>query len=378
MVCSSGYDQNGKRKKRTKTVKCKNKSKARIELAKFITEIEAGEYIAPEKMVFGRFVEEWMNKYALKDLAPTTIAAFNTHLQNRILPYFSHMRLDQIKTIHIINYLASLEKAGRKDGTGKPLSSSTIEYNHRVLRNIFQRAVDWQLIKSSPVASVKKPKVTQKEVQVYNEADVIRLFKCLQGERAMWRMLISLAVTGGLRRGELLGLEWKHIDFEKSTIQIKQTVSHANGEYVVREPKTANSRRTISIPGALIEELKSYKKNTNRERIQAGELWEGGEHYFLFSSWNGKPLYPSSVTTWWRSFTKRNKLSHIKFHALRHTSATLLINKGVHAKTISSRLGHADIRTTMNIYGHALQEADQVAANHYDSLFEGKQKTDTK
>lgn len=102
---------------------------------------------------------------------------------------------------------------------------------------------------------------------------------------------------------------------------------------------------------------------------RAGDKWEGSnEHFFVFSTWNGKSYYHTSHGTWLRRFLKRKKLKPIRFHDLRHTSATLLINKGVHAKTISNRLGHADIRTTMNIYGHALQSADQLAANTLNSI----------
>ncbi|WP_237716603.1 site-specific integrase [Brevibacillus sp. CF112] len=97
--------------------------------------------------------------------------------------------------------------------------------------------------------------------------------------------------------------------------------------------------------------------------------------HYRNGSWNGKPLYPSSVKTWWSRFTKRHKLKYIRFHDLRHTSATLLINKGVHAKIISERLGHANILTTMNIYGHALRSADQEAAKHFESLFDSQPKS---
>jgi integrase len=200
---------------------------------------------------------------------------------------------------------------------------------------------------------------------------------CLAKEKIMWRVLIKIAITTGLRRGELLGLEWKHIDLDKGTIQVKQTISYANQEYIIKEPKTKNSVRTVTIPESIIPEIKKYKSVWNRDRLQAGDLWEGGVYQFLFTSWDGKPLYPSSVGTWWRRFIKKHGLKYIRFHDLRHTSATLLINSGVHAKIISTRLGHADIRTTMNIYGHSLQEADKEAANHFENLFEGgKQKRD--
>lgn len=188
--------------------------------------------------------------------------------------------------------------------------------------------------------------------------------------------MISLALTTGLRRGELLGLEWKYVNFENGTIDVRQSLTFVKElGYLVKEPKTKNSVRIVSIPPSLIPDLKALKIESSKDRMKSEELWEGGDRFFVFSSWNGKPLYPSSVKTWWSRFTKRHNLKYIRFHDLRHTSVTLLINKGVHAKIISERLGHANILTTMNIYGHALRSADLEAAKHFDSLFSNPQKS---
>jgi integrase len=119
----------------------------------------------------------------------------------------------------------------------------------------------------------------------------------------------------------------------------------------------------------LIPLFKKLKRQKTEERIKAEELWEGGQFIFVFSSWNGKPLHPSSVKTWRKRFTARKELPYIRFHDLRHTSGTLLLNQGVHMKTISARLGHSNILTTMNIYGHALESADREAANKFELLF---------
>ncbi|WP_374187291.1 tyrosine-type recombinase/integrase [Priestia aryabhattai] len=377
LVYSLGFDPNGKRLKKTKTVKGITKREAQKLLAQFITEIEAGEYIAPEKMRFSAFVEEWKSKYAETHLSPNTLVTYLLHLKNRIIPYFGEMKLDQIKAMHILNFLKSLETEGlRKDGKAGTLSTSTIEYNHRILKNIFNRAVEWQLIKKNPMENIKKPKRIQKETSVYDSSEAELLMSCLQKEEMMWNVIIKIAITTGLRRGELLGLEWKYVDLEKGTLQVKQALSYVNRKHIIREPKTKNSIRTVTLPEALVDELKKYKSAWNRKRLKASDLWEGGQYQFLFISWHGKPLHPSSITTWWRRFVNRHKLRYIRFHDLRHTSATLLINSGVHAKTISSRLGHADIRTTMNIYGHALQEADREATKHFDNLFTNNKKRD--
>jgi len=370
LVVEAGYDANGKRIKKTKTVKVSTKREAEKELAKFVMEVEAGEYIAPEKMTVAAFIDEWKDKYAKRELSPKTLENYLIQINNRIIPKFGHMRLDQIKPLHIVSFIRELEDNGeRKDGKEGKLSSGMIEYIHRVLKNIFNRAVEWKVIKTSPMESIKKPKVEHTEMSVYDEEEVQLLFAALEKEDLMWRVMITLALTTGLRRGELLGLEWKYVNLEEGTIDVRQSLTFVKETgYLIKEPKTKSSVRIVSIPSSVIPDLKALKQQSIEDRANAEELWQGGDRFFVFSSWNGKPLYPSSVKTWWSRFIRRHNLKYIRFHDLRHTSATLLINKGVHAKIISERLGHANILTTMNIYGHALRSADQEAAKHFDTL----------
>lgn len=372
LIVEIGYDANGKRIKRTKTIKGVGKREAEKEMAKFIMEVESGEYIAPEKMTLATFVDEWKEKYAKRDLAPKTLENYLIQINNRILPEFGHMRLDQIKPLHIITFINKLEGEGiRNDNREGKLSSSMIEYIHKVLKNIFNHAVEWKVIKKNPMESLKKPKVEQEEMSVYEEEEVQLLFIALEKESLMWRIMVTLALTCGLRRGELLALEWDNVNFEESYIYIKQSLSYAKETgYVVKEPKTKNSKRKVSVPLSLIPDLKELKKLAMKDRMKAEELWEGGERFFVFTSWHGKPLYPSSVKTWWSRFTKRHALRYIRFHDLRHTSATLLINQGVHTKIVSQRLGHAKTSTTNDIYAHVLLSADRETAKHFDSILQ--------
>jgi integrase len=379
----AGKDSKGKYIRRTRTIKVEDpallKTTKRLqdyindEYSKFRQEVEAGEYIAPEKMTFAAFVEEWKAKYGVKHLQPATLEGYMSHLKNRIIPVFGQFRLDSIKTIQIVNFVDGLQREQRQDGSTAVISSATVQYIHRVIKNVFSRAVDWKVIKSNPVAGVKKPKAVHKQMEVYNNEEVEQLFNALAKETQHWRMFVTLALITGLRRGELLGLEWKHVDTDKGTIDVCQALTFSHDQrYTVKEPKTANSKRIVTLPTPIIPELKAFKKECNKDRMKTEELWEGGAHFFVFTAWNGKPLNPSSVTLWWGRFMKRAKLKHIRFHDLRHTSATLLLNQGVHAKIISSRLGHSNISTTMNIYAHALREADQAAADTFNSLFTPK------
>lgn len=371
-IAEVGRDADGKRIKRTKTVRYPKKptnSQLEKDLAAFVTEIESGTYIAPEKMTFADFVELWSSKFVDKELELKTRENYLLHARNRILPYFGHYRIDKIKALHIVEFLDELSDDGsRKDGKAGTLSPASVVYIYRVLRSIFTKAIDWKVIKDNPMGSIKKPKEPKtRKMNVFTDDDVADLFQALENESYPFRMLVTLALTTGLRRGELIALEWKHVNFEKGILEIEQSIPiFKDGQPHIKAPKTGMVRK-VSLPQSVVEDLKEYRRHMNKERQDIMERWEGGENLFLFCSWNGKALAPNRPTKWWTSFFERNpQLRHIRFHDLRHTSATLLINQGVHAKIISERLGHSKIATTMDIYGHVIESADQAAASKFE------------
>lgn len=380
LVVETGYDAKGKRLKKYKTIKVTDpnmlKTTKRLkdflqdELLKFKIEVEAGEYITPEKMTVEAFVKEWDIKYAIKHLAEKTLYTYRSHLKTRILPTFGHLRLDQIKPIHILSFLDSLTADEARLGYRKgKLSTGTIEINHRVLKNIFSRAVEWKLIKQNPVATIKKPSVRHKDIVPYDETEVAELLLALQGEPFHWRVMITLALTTGLRRGELLGLEWHHINWENGVISVVQSVPTSTGGIAhVKQPKTKNSIRKVALPRSMLEVMIEYHNYKLEERKTVDDGWNGREYSFVFCHPDGKAFHQEGPYQWFRQFLKRTGLRYIRFHDLRHTSATLLINQGVHAKIISERLGHGNISTTMNIYGHALRSADQAAADKFEAI----------
>ncbi|MGG3798027.1 tyrosine-type recombinase/integrase [Metabacillus fastidiosus] len=381
LVVEAGYNAKGKRIRRTKTIRIKDpallKTKKKLndylndELVKFKIEVESGEYIAPEKMILKDFISEWEQKYAEKELGEQTLANYLGHIKNHIIPSLGHMKLEQIKPLHIINFINDIK---RKKNDGE-LSSGTIENIYKITKNIFERATEWKIIKENPVASVKKPKV-QKTVRtdVYDEKEIEQLFVSVQNEPIYWQVFASLALAAGLRRSELLGLEWKNVDFETGVIDVVQViVKGKSGRPVIKEPKTKNSKRKVSLPQSVVEELRRYHLHWKKEKLSVGDDWLAKDNEFVFCREDGLHYHPQTPTAWWIRFTKKANIRHIRLHDLRHTSATLLINQGVHAKIISSRLGHSNIGITMDIYGHALQSADQQAAEKLDSLFKKRE-----
>lgn len=374
LTVSLGLGADGKYIKKRKTVKAKNKTEAKLKLAAFITELEAGEYIDPSNIKFGQFVQVWRDKYATRKLAPKTIEMYDYQLEGHILPLFRNRKLDEILPIHITDYLQSLETK-RNDGKEGGLSTSTIQKHYNILQSIFKYAKKNNLIKHNPVENAEKPTVRYKPGDVYDSEELIQLYHLLSKEQNTQQVLIiKLALNTGMRKGEILALQWDDIDFTTNTIHVRHSLSYtkANG-YELKDPKTKGSNRKVAPPKKLMDELKKhiYKKKT--DRMESKELWEGGKHYFVFSSDLGKPLHQNVPSKWWSRFIERvNKnlkdqdmptLKKIRFHDLRHTAATSLINKGADPHSISKRLGHANIKTTFNIYGHYLEEADQRIAD---------------
>lgn len=381
LVVEAGKDSKGKRRKKTKTIRVDEKllktpKKLRehldLELAKFRIEVEAGTYIAPEKMTFESFITEWEEKYArTKDgLAPLTLKTYKHHLSNHILPVFGHKRLEEIKPIHIVTFLSDLRKPGaRKDGRGEVLSSGTIEYIYRVLRNVFNRAADWRVIPIHPMEGIKKPTVETEEREFYTQAEAQEVLLALREVSPMWRLFIYTAILGGLRRGEILALEWTDVDFDNATISVNKSISLTiNGQAVIKEPKTKKSKRTVEMPSWYIEELKTYKKHWNQEKLLRGEDWEGRDYQFIFHAGYGKPLYHTQPYKWWTEFCVKHNFKRVSFHELRHSHFAILLENGVDLKTIQERAGHASFKTTTDIYGHVADTLKRDAANKLEIL----------
>ncbi|MCQ6275796.1 site-specific integrase [Bacillus sp. V3B] len=365
-----GYDAQGNMIRERKTVKAKSPTEAKKKLTLFEAEILNGHYLKTENMTLNAFYKEWLEKYANDALTPDTRQNYINILQKRIIPKYGHMKLADIKTIHIVNFMNDLTKDDRRlDGKEGKLSPSSIANCYRAFNNVLSRAAEWKMIKENPASSVKPPKIKVKKSDVYSKEELNELFTKLESYPFHWRVLVLLATSTGAREGEIAALEWKHIDDKKGTVLIEQSLTEVIGEGVKLKSTKNERNRVVSLPAPLLDMLKTLKAKRNAEKLAIADIWEWKDHYFIFSNELGKPIRPDSISQWWARFIKKNNLKKIRFHDLRHTSATLLINEGVHAKVISERLGHADISTTMNIYGHVLAEADQTAAAHFDTFF---------
>lgn len=382
LVVDAGWDANGKRIRRTKTIRVDDPALLKTtkklqkfledELYKFKLEVEAEEYIKPEKMTLDQFIErEWIPKYASDpdNLSPLTFKTYKHHIKNHISPALGNKYLSDIKTAHLVTFINELKKPGaRKDGRGDTLSSYTVIYIYNVLRNIFNIAKEWKFIKSNPMDGVKKPKKEKRKMNFYDADEAKEVIKCLFKESMMWRMFILGSLLGGLRRGELIALEWPDVNFEKGYFYIRKSISLVeNGQAYEKETKN-DEDRIVYMPEWYMEELKKYHKEWKKQRWENNSIWEGGEREYLFHSGTGKPLYHTTPTSWWNDFVKRHGLRKIRLHDLRHSSATLLIEAGAHLKAIQERLGHKQYQTTADIYAHVTKRVSRELADKFDAF----------
>lgn len=255
-----------------------------------------------------------------------------------------------------------LEKLFDAIGDDKGLSTATIKQHHAVIHSALQKAVEWQLLFANPADRVRPPKVHRKEARHLNEEQSMQLLNALQEEPLKYQVLVFMDLVTGMRRGELMALKWSDIDLDKNIIEVKKAIGYVPGKgMAVKQPKNESSIRNIAIPPSLATLLKYYKLEQNKERALAGNLWNDND--WIFTRWDGQLMHVDTVSGWFPEFMKRHGLESVNFHAVRHTAATLLINKGLNVRALSARLGHANTSTTLNIYSHALQSADQHAAD---------------
>jgi len=254
-----------------------------------------------------------------------------------------------------------------------PLSDQSVKHHHRLISSILTYAVQDQCLISNPAFRMKPPKVDKKEAAHFEEDMAEYMLSLLDEEPLKYKIMVYLAFYSGSRLGEVSGLEWSDVDFENNYLRVCRASQYLPGEGIfTKDPKNESSKRVIAMPGLVMDLLKQYKVWQNEERLKCGDRWE--DHNRLFTKWNGKPIFPTTPSTWYREFRRKHDLPDVKFHGLRHTNASLLIGQGVNVQTVATRLGHTKASTTTSIYSHFLKRPDQEAADKLQNLF-NKNKT---
>ena len=262
----------------------------------------------------------------------------------------------------------TLEKAFDIEKSTESLSVKTILEHHRLISTVLAQAEKESLVPFNVAGRAILPKAEKKDVNYFQPEQVAAIRDALELEPIKWRTITHLFLITGARRGEILGLKWDKVDFEANRIHICNSVLYAHDIGIYEStPKTATSKRFITLPPETMQLLRQYRAWQREERFRLGEYYQ--DQGFLFAQDNGGPMNPDSVTDWLGKFSKRHGLPHVNPHAFRHTMASMLYFNGVDSVSISKRLGHSQVSTTANIYAHVMEEADQRNADILSEIF---------
>ena len=315
---------------------------------------------------FEDFARQWFKEYAEIRLKQRTVEGYH-QMEKRIYKAIGHIRLDKLTTRHIQQFIVDLCSAEREDGrnrNGGKLSTKTIKLYKSMISTICDYAVKMQMIPANPCRNVTIPRVITPEKEFYTieEAQqMLDLFRNEPDSNFKYVCFYTLAVYTGFRLGEMLGLEWKDVNFETNVISVNRTClySKAKGGLYTETPKTQQSRRSLKVPQGVIDVLLRWKELQNVQRQRVGSKWIETDR--IFTKWNGLTLDRSAPGYFYKQFCERTGMRYVTTHSMRHLNASLLINAGVDVKTVQSCLGHSTATTTLQIYAHSFQTAQAAA-----------------
>ena len=357
---SCGYGVDGKQRNQYKSYKPEpGMTKRQIEKEMqrqailFEEDCKRGQITAAVK--FETFAEQWFEEYAKVNLRPTSYARMK-QLTKRVYPAIGHKRLDKITARDIQKFITDMLTNGRNLNNGKPLSRKTAVHHLSFISDVFSYAVRMGMLCDNPCRRVFVPKQEQEEKQIYTIEQVKILYENLKSEPMKYQAYLLLSIYSGYRRSEMLGLEWKDIDFEHDLIHVRRTSQYTSEKGIYTDTtKTRKSKRVSKMPASIMNLLRQFKADQNEEARRLGTKWEDYDR--LFTKWNGAPMNPQTPFEWLQGYCERIGIPFRNIHSLRHLHASLLIFEGVDVVAVSEDMGHSVVGTTLNLYSHMFQEA---------------------
>jgi integrase len=337
----------------------------------------SGANLAAERLTVAQFLERWLADIVSHRNKPRTVDGYTQIVRQHLIPHLGRHQLDQLTPEHVQAMLNTLASEGLKYHTLRNIRAA--------LRRALNQALRWQYVQRNVATLVDVPRQTNTteddesndqgtfSIQPLDEQQARALLAAVAGHRLepLYRVALSL----GLRRGEVLGLRWVDIDFERATLRVTGALQRYRGKLERTSTKTTASTQPISLPPVLLASLRRHQEAQERERAAAGERWQ--ERGLVFTTRLGTPIEPRNLIRHFKSVLKRAGLPQsVRFHDLRHSCATLLIAQGVHPRVVMEILRHSQISTTMNTYAHVLPRLQQDATAKIEALLDETGETD--
>lgn len=323
----------------------------KVDAERYLVSLESdklrGRYADPR---LGRTkLTDWLTEWqsTRTNLSPATRLRDEASIRNHVIPKLGNVAIGQIQPVHVAQWVAALDAKG--------LAPATTRKAYQLLSAALRSAVDNGLIPLSPCRNVKLPRLQNPEMRIL-EPDEVKILADTIDER--YRAMVLTAAYSGLRFGELCALRTERFDALRKTVRVEESLSEVRGEFYFKAPKSDASRRTISVPGFLVEKLAQHLATY----LDSSEL--------VFTAPEGGPIRRTNFRRRvWIPAVEASVGEPCTFHDLRHSHAALLISQGEHPKVIQERLGHASIKTTLDTYGHLFDGLDEAAADRLDEVW---------
>lgn len=325
-------------------------------------------HVEPTRITVGWYLRDWCDQVE-HQLKPSTVRGYRDIITNRVVPQLGDLRLVELTSADLARLYKQLRTSGGRKNKG--LSETSIQHTHVTIRKALEDAVRGahgpRLLVRNPADDVSRPKRGHTEMQTWSAEQVAQFLAATRDDRLGAAYL--LAVLTGLRRGELCGLRWDDIDLAAGQLAVRRARVAAGYEVSEGTPKSGRAR-TVAISTATIAALRRHRAR------QAGEQLAWGAAYVdsgvVLTRENGEPLHPQTLSQAFERRVAHLGLERIRFHDLRHTSATLALHAGVHPKVVQERLGHASIGITLDIYSHVTKGMQEAAAAELDRVVFGR------
>ncbi len=322
---------------------------------KMVENHESSQYPQCE-MLLHKFLLQWINSRKI-DLRPKTVYQYEKLIKRYIIPRIGNFKLKEIDFNTMEGFYNELLKS--------EVSIRQIRYIHAVLHSAFKKAIRSGLLSRNPADGVAIPRLQSKEMKVLDESQVSLFLIAAQYSRHY--ALYHLAIATGMREGEILGLRWDDLEWHSGTLHVCRQIQSIPGKgNVICEPKTKSGIRSIKFGEGLLHALREHKHRQELEIQEAGNRWLYNN--LIFPSTRGTPLNISNLRKDFQRTLKKAGLEIIRFHDLRHTAASLMLNHNIPAIVVSKRLGHSKTSTTLDIYGHLLTGMQGEAASLMDQI----------
>jgi integrase len=337
------------------------KRTAQTECARLVANLQGGAYVEPSKLSLGLYLDKWL-VHINPLVTPKTFERYSGIVANNLKPAFGGIIVTKLLPMHISEAYAKALTSGRRDGKGG-LSARSVHHFHTILKQALGQAVRWRILPYNPADAVEPPRVERGTMTTYDLAQTGSLLNATRGTRMF--VPAMLAVLCGLRRGEICGLLWKHVDLAAGQLAVTRSAEQTKAGVRYKEPKSGRAR-TVALSATVTEELRRHRLEQAQELLRLGVRVT--DDAFVFAQSDGTPYPPDRLTRAWISFAEKSSLPRIRF--LRHAHATHLLGAGVHPKVASERLGHSRVGITLDLYSHATPGMQREAADIVDAALQ--------